>query len=217
MGERILQMMPLLPAALFALVLHEYAHGLAADRLGDPTPRLAGRLTLNPLSHLDVLGTLMLLVAHVGWARPVPIDPRNFDHPRVGMVWVSLAGPLANMAGALGFGLFLRIVPMGPPAISPALWSFWLSFLFWGMVINLVLAAFNLLPLPPLDGSRVLQGLLPVRAASAYGWLGRLGPLPLLVVVVVGRSLLWKMIAPFVRYFGGLFAGEKIVQLLSLS
>jgi len=216
MWSRILTIITLLPAALSALVLHEYAHGLVADRLGDPTPRAAGRLTLNPLRHLDPVGTLMLLVAHIGWARPVPIDPQYFENPRAGMVSVSLAGPLANMAGALSFGLVLRFVPAQILAMSSPPWSVLTSFLLWGMVINLVLAAFNLLPLPPLDGSKVLQGLLPARAASAYGWLGRLGPLPLLVLVVAGRSLLWKTIGPFVRYFGCLFAGQEIVQLLNL-
>jgi len=216
MEERILQIIPLLPAAVLALVIHEYAHGLVADRLGDPTPRDAGRLTLNPLKHLDPLGTLMLLVAHIGWARPVPVDPRNFDHPRSGMVWVSLAGPLSNMAAAFGFGLVLRLWTFAGPAVSSSAGSVLFPFLLWSMIINLVLAVFNLLPLPPLDGSKVLQGLLPVRAAGLYGALGRYGPLLLLAVVLTGRSLLWKMIAPFVKYFGGLFAGAEIVQFLRL-
>jgi Zn-dependent protease len=216
MEERILQIIPLLPAAVLALVVHEYAHGLVADRLGDPTPRDAGRLTLNPLKHLDPLGTVMLLVAHIGWARPVPVDPRNFDHPRAAMVWVSLAGPLSNMAAAFGFGLALRLWTIAGPAVSSSTGSVLFPFLLWGMIINLVLAVFNLLPLPPLDGSKVLQGLLPVRTAVPYGALGRYGPLLLLAVVLAGRSLLWKMIAPFVKYFGELFAGAEIAQYLHL-
>jgi len=216
MEDRILQIIPMLPAVLLALTIHEYAHGLVADRLGDPTPRDAGRLTLNPLKHLDPVGTLMLLIAHIGWARPVPIDPRNFDHPRTGMIWVSLAGPLANMAAALGFGLMLRIVTPETLIASQPLGTSLLSFLLWGLFINLVLAAFNLLPLPPLDGSKVIQGLLPARAADLYGAVGRAGSLLLLAVVLVGRSLLWRTIAPFIRYFGDLFAGEGIVQLLNL-
>jgi len=218
MEGRILHIIPLLPAALLALTLHEYAHCLVADRLGDPTPRHAGRLSLNPLRHIDPVGTLMLLVAHIGWARPVPIDPRNFDRPRAGMIWVSLAGPLANMAAALGFGLLLRIV--SPATLLASSWPLGpglLSFLLWGLFINLVLAVFNLLPLPPLDGSKVLQGLLPARAADLYGSIGRAGPLLLLLVVLAGHSLLWRTIAPFIRIFGSLFAGEEIVQLLNLS
>jgi Zn-dependent protease len=215
MWERILQMMPLLPAVLSALIIHELAHGLVADRLGDPTPRSAGRLTLNPLSHLDPLGTVMLLVAHVGWARPVPINAGYFKNPRAGLISVSLAGPLANMAGALAFGLLLRVLMSRMSALAPGIWSTIFSFLLWGMVINLVLAAFNLLPLPPLDGSKILQGLLPTRSASAQLWWGRLGLLPILLVVVIGRSFLWKVLAPFIRYFGGLFAGEEIVQMLT--
>jgi len=217
MGERLLQIIPALPAVLLALTIHEYAHGLVADRLGDPTPRAAGRLTLNPLRHLDPLGTLMLLVAHIGWARPVPVDARNFDHPRTGMMWVSLAGPLANMAVALGFGLMLRMVPPETLIASWPLGSGLLSFLLWGLFINLVLAAFNLLPVPPLDGSKVLQGLLPSRIADLYGSAGRAGPLLLLLVVLAGRSLLWRVLTPFIRYFGDLFAGQGIVQLLNLS
>jgi Zn-dependent protease len=217
MLERILQIVPLLPAVLLALTVHEYAHGLVADRLGDPTPRDAGRLTLNPLRHLDPVGTLMLLVAHIGWARPVPVDPGNFDHPRRGMIWVSLAGPLANMAAASAFGLLLRFIPPGVLADSGPIGLGLLSFLLWGLFINLVLAVFNLLPLPPLDGSKVLQGLLPPRAARLYGSVGRAGPLLLLLAVVAGRSLLWRAIAPFIRCFAGFFAGEGIVQLLNLS
>ncbi len=147
----------LLPIMLLALTLHEFAHAWTALYFGDPTAKLAGRVTLNPLKHLDPMGTLFLLIAQVGWAKPVPVNPANFSHPRADL-WVSLAGIIANLLQALAFAMTWH----GVRHLAPEMWSpMLIRFLLLGITINLSLALFNLLPLFPLDGSHVLSNLLP--------------------------------------------------------
>ncbi|MDR7567247.1 MAG: site-2 protease family protein, partial [Armatimonadota bacterium] len=140
-------------ALLVAVTVHEYAHAYTAVRLGDPTPKRLGRLTLNPLAHLDPWGTLLLLLAGFGWAKPVPVNPAYFADPRRGMLMVAAAGPLANLAllGALG-----ALARAGTVPELGWLGELWLRLLY----VNAVLAVFNLLPVPPLDGSRILGALL---------------------------------------------------------
>ena len=140
------------PALLIAITIHEYAHALTADAMGDPTPRYLGRLTFNPLAHLDILGAIMLALFHFGWAKPVAINPNNFRNRREGMIKVSLAGPAANLF--LCFLAALIMVSMQrlhvlTPGVS--------AFLLWTMQYNVWFAFFNLLPIPPLDGSRLLM------------------------------------------------------------
>ncbi|HEV2439429.1 MAG TPA: site-2 protease family protein [bacterium] len=175
-----------LAAVLVAATCHEFAHALVADRLGDPTPRSLGRLSLNPLVHLDLVGTLFFVVFGFGWARPVPVNPRYFADPRRGMLQVALAGPLANVTVAFVVGALLRsaVLP-GGPLVADAL-----STLIW---INVILAIFNLIPIPPLDGSRVLESLLVGRQALTYAQLRPYGTVLLLVLLytgVVGRIML---------------------------
>ncbi|MCS7235553.1 MAG: site-2 protease family protein [Armatimonadota bacterium] len=166
-------------AVLVAATVHEYAHAYAAVQLGDPTPRWLGRLTLNPLAHLDPLGTALLLLVGFGWAKPVPVNPAHFQDPRRGVLLVAVAGPLANVCvvGALGVLYRLGLVPEGG-----WLGSFWARMLY----VNAVLAVFNLLPIPPLDGSRVLQALLRGEAEQAYARLQPYGNLLLLVLLATG-------------------------------
>ena len=175
-----------LAAVLVAATFHEFAHAFVADRLGDPTPRTLGRLSLNPLVHLDLLGTLFFVVFGFGWARPVPVNPRHFADPRRGMLQVALAGPLANITLAFVVGALLKIpdLPGGPLAVEV------LSALIW---INVILALFNLIPIPPLDGSRILESLLVGRQALTYSRLQPYGTLLLLGLLytgVVGRIML---------------------------
>lgn len=214
MGERFVELISLAPGILFALVIHECAHGLVADLLGDPTPRYAGRLTLNPLKHLDPIGTIMLFLVRVGWARPVPVNPAYFSNPKVGMIWVSLAGPAANMAGALGCGVLLRLAGSAASGPTTGAMEALVAILSWGMIINLILAAFNMLPLPPLDGSKILMSALPTRGGRAYRRLERWGPLLLLALVLAGRSLVWGYIFPFARFFSLVFAGQHLSHLV---
>ncbi len=173
---------------IFAITVHEVAHGWVAKKFGDNTAYQQGRLTLNPLKHIDWFGTvilpgLLLLTGTgfiFGWAKPVPVDARNFKSPRKDMVWVALAGPVSNLLMAVGWALLVRIgVLIGVEAISlPLIYSG-----IAGISINLVLALINLLPIPPLDGSRVLTGILPSAWAWQYNRLERFGFLILLVLL----------------------------------
>ena len=202
----------LIPVILFALTVHEYAHGMVAYRLGDPTAKQAGRLTLNPLSHLDPMGTVMLFVIGLGWAKPVPVDPRYFANPKRDMLWVALAGPAANMGLALLSGLIIRFLTSDPSAfLSGALGPMLISMMVRSLQINLMLAVFNLLPVPPLDGSKIMYSLLPPQYAHWNYNLERYGPMVLFGLVMMGMftgfSILWLFIGPFVRFFAFLFAG----------
>ena len=168
-----------LPALLVAIVFHEYAHALAANLQGDPTPRAHGRLTLNPLAHLDWIGLAMLWFFRFGWARPVPINPYNFRNPRTGLILTSLAGPLANVLLAFLSLVLLRLNWLGPASPYRLLAELFLTY-------NLILAVFNLIPIPPLDGYRVLSGLLPRGAAGVLDLLERQGWILLIILVATG-------------------------------
>ncbi|MHB8926344.1 MAG: site-2 protease family protein [Bacillota bacterium] len=173
-----------LPGLLIALSFHEYAHARAATALGDDTPRLAGRLTLDPLAHLDPLGTLMILLGGFGWARPVQFNPvRLRGNMRRSSMLVALAGPAMNLVLAFvlytGYDLALRFVPGGFPGdVSQIIVS--------AAYLNVILAVFNLLPIPPLDGSWVLQAFLPWQARRKLEGLQRGGPTLLILLVVTG-------------------------------
>jgi Zn-dependent protease len=186
-------MLYLVPAVLAAVILHELAHGVVARALGDPTAERAGRLTLNPLPHIDPVGFVALVFFHFGWARPVPVDPRYFRHPYRDMVAVAVAGPLANGVWAMVLALALAAVaPLyagGVNAPAPLVVA-----LGAGMEISVSLGLFNLLPVPPLDGSHFVSALWP----AAGRWLTRAGFVLLAVLVlsgVVGRILLPPVLA----------------------
>ena len=176
------------PPVLFAIVFHEVAHGWVANKLGDPTARMLGRLTLNPIKHIDPVGTVLvpavLLLLHspfmFGWAKPVPITPQNFAKPRTGMAWVAAAGPASNllMAGAwVGIAWVAAVLSPQAPWILPLYYMGQ-----FGVVANVVLAVLNLFPLPPLDGSRVLTGLLPPEGARL---MYRIEPYGLFIVAIL--------------------------------
>lgn len=172
MQTYIISILLTLPIILLSLSLHETAHGFAAWRLGDPTARNLGRLTLNPMKHLNPLGFLCMMVAGFGWANPVPVNARYFRKPRRDMALTSLAGPVSNLLLALVFLLLLRFLGLGvlweqvflaPSEFTRNLAYFAILFLYYGVSMNVTLAVFNLLPVPPLDGSRILFLLLPPR------------------------------------------------------
>ncbi len=199
---------------LAAIIFHEVAHGAVAYAFGDPTAARHGRLTLNPLPHIDPVGTVLLpavlLLAPLalgtrpflfGWARPVPIDPRHFRHPRRDVVLVALAGPATNLALAATSALALAALPVSPDPTS-LVWALRLM-ADASIRINCVLAVFNVLPIPPLDGGRVLTAILPLRAARALVGFERYGYV-LLLLVVLNTGVLGTLVRPLVAFFLGL-------------
>jgi Zn-dependent protease len=202
----------LIPPLLFALTVHEAAHGFAALKLGDPTAKILGRLTLNPLAHLDPLGSLIFLMPpHIGWAKPVPVDPRYLKHPRRDMMWIALAGPVSNVILALIFGTILRIIEAVPHQMTSIAEMALVRMVLWSVVLNLSLAVFNMIPIFPLDGSKVLSGLLSPAAAARFQALEPGGPFLLLGLILLGSfsgvSVIGAMVSPVVRHVGGLFTG----------
>lgn len=169
-GEAILmQIIATLFVIFCILPLHEFAHGWMAEKLGDHTARAAGRLTMNPLASLDPFGALFLLLFGFGWAKPVPVNPWNFKKPKRDMAITALAGPVSNLlaalvGGILYFALYLFVLPSASTSVFIAVDAFLSAYI----VINVSLAVFNLLPIPPLDGSRVVSAFLSDRAMAAY-------------------------------------------------
>ncbi|NMB24418.1 MAG: site-2 protease family protein [Firmicutes bacterium] len=181
----------LVPALLFAISVHEFAHGFVAYRLGDPTPKYQGRLTLDPRAHIDPMGALMLLLFRFGWAKPVQVNPSYFKDQRQGMAMVALAGPAANFISAYVFLLTVNILPsMFSPQVGIVLYQF----LLLNMQLNLGLAAFNFLPIPPLDGSKILAWLLPARYGFSFRRLEMYGPVILLLLLATG--MVGRLISP---------------------
>lgn len=155
-----------IPVILLSLTVHEYAHGYMAWLRGDNTAKEAGRLTFNPFAHLDLFGTLMLFLGPFGWAKPVPVNPYNLDNPRRDMKYVSFAGPASNMILGLIFGMTYRFLILNRFLADPH--SYLVIFLQLGILINMGLSFFNLLPIPPLDGSKILMGILPPDKVGSY-------------------------------------------------
>lgn len=157
---------------LLAVTCHEVAHGYVAYRLGDPTAKLAGRLTLNPIKHLDPVGTLVFIVTRmIGWAKPVPVNPYNLQNPHKDMMWVSIAGPATNILLAVISSIIYKILvtmPLTDPFLINKVFIPIALMLQISVVLNIGLAVFNAIPVPPLDGSKILMGLLPPRQAAAY-------------------------------------------------
>jgi Zn-dependent protease len=193
------------PAILFSLTVHEFFHAYLAYRFGDTTARDMGRLTLNPLAHLDLFGTLMMFLSgfRFGWAKPVPVNPYNLRNPRVADFWISAAGPFSNLGLGLIFGVLFRIAHAGSVAIPPGV----IQFLFFGVMINVSLAFFNLIPLYPLDGSHILKSLLPARFEMALLEFERFAPFILMFLIIV-RGV-WFILGPFISFFVSLFTGIK--------
>jgi len=184
---------------LIAVTIHEFSHALTADRLGDPTPRAMGRLTLNPLAHLDPLGTLMIFIAHFGWGKPVPIDPYNFKNPRRDEILVSLAGPTRNFIFMIAISLIIHFIPVS--IFSYVLYTF--------AITNLYLGVFNLLPIPPLDGSKVFLNLMSVE--KSYEWQKAFDRYGFFIVAaclflpVGGSNIISLIVTPIVQFLSNLF------------
>jgi Zn-dependent protease len=201
--ERLIMMIPLL---VIALPVHELAHGYVAYKLGDPTAKDAGRLTLNPLKHLDPIGVIMMLVARVGWAKPVPVNSSYFKNRRAGMILVSMAGPLSNLLLAFIFmmlwGLVVKLITIGTIVISTAAMETFIGYLiefFYVFVfINISLAIFNLIPVPPLDGSRLISAFIPEESYYRFARYEQFVGLAFIVLVMVLPD---NAFSGFIRFF----------------
>jgi len=220
--ERILFFIIFYPMMLLSLSVHESAHAWTAARLGDPTALYLGRVSLNPMRHIDPIGTFLLPFISIltgarliGWGKPVPVNHYNFENPRRAVLWVSLAGPLSNIILALIFALGLRVILfLKPNAQDIMLNSFFLFiakgivvpniyallgiWMLLGSLLNLYLAFFNLIPIHPLDGGGILRGLLPKKLLTQFDYLGRYGIIILLGLVVTGAVRFFLMPADYI-------------------
>ncbi len=202
----------LTPPILLAVTVHELAHGYVAYRFGDPTAKNAGRLTMNPIKHLDLVGTLVFFLTRtIGWAKPVPVNPMYFKNPRKDMIWVSLAGPASNIILAIISAMVLRMT-LGPLSMWQSSASYLLKPLLYmayiSIQINIGLAVFNLIPIPPLDGSKVLMGLLPRDLAIKYEAMEQYGFILILVLVFTGAT--GAIIIPVIDFLNRILIGHII-------
>ena len=203
-GMTLEQVILLIPPLLFALCFHEFSHAYMAYRLGDNTAARMGRLTLNPIAHLDPVGSLMIIFVGFGWAKPVPVDPRHFDNPREGMMKVAFAGPASNLFLAAIGGLCIRyFMPMMSEVIFKVIFNF--------TIINLALSMFNLIPIHPLDGSQIFSGYMIKKNPQLVYKMHEYGPKVLFGLILFGMfsgvSIIWIFIGPFVNIFLSLFTG----------
>lgn len=188
---------------VFSAIIHEYMHGWMADRLGDPTAKNAGRLTLNPIPHIDLFGSILLPVILIatgagfvlGWAKPVPFNPYNLKDQKYGVAKVAVAGPLGNLITALFFGMILRFFPI----VSPQL----ILLLQIVVFINLLLMIFNLVPIPPLDGSKVIMPFLPHEWQMRYASIERYGMFLVVLFIIFGFSLIIPVLNVLFRLIVG--------------
>lgn len=206
-GQELIDLLLSLPAVLLAICVHEYSHARVAYHFGDPTAKLCGRMTLNPIRHFHPIGFLLLVFARVGFAKPVPINPNNFKNRRRDEIWVSLAGPLSNIVMFILFTVALKlylaacnwqglILQYGGNSYFATDWTYYVYImLFYGMLVNLSLALFNMIPLPPLDGSHLLTVLLPRKWMNVYHKLQPFMPYIFIAVWVTG-GLGWLVSKP---------------------
>ena len=197
---------------LFAITLHEAAHGWVAEKLGDPTAKNLGRITINPIKHIDPVGTIVvpLFLAMIspfvlGWAKPVPIEPRYFKSPLLDMALVAVAGPVSNFFMACLWAMF---IVLADSMLEPAkLLTFLLTMGKNGIIINIVLMVLNLLPIPPLDGGRVVAGILPQPLVLPYMKLERYGMVIILLLLVSGilGKIMWPIVQHFIKIIGMIF------------
>jgi len=221
MDNFFLKLSIMLVPGLMAITFHEVSHGYIAYLRGDNTARSLGRLTLNPLKHLDIIGTLMIIVIGIGWAKPVPVNFNNLRSPKRDMIWVSVAGPVTNLILAtLSAGLIRLIIPLTASVPDSSSMQLFLEpvllMLSFSVYINLILALFNLLPLPPLDGGRVLMGLLPNRLALKLSSIEPYGMI-IIIVLVFFTDIFKYTILPMLGVMVHLLAGPQSRMVFSVT
>ena len=199
----------LIPTLMFALSFHEFAHAWMAAKCGDTTAARMGRLSLNPMAHLDMMGSLMILFVGFGWAKPVPVDTRFLQNPRTDMMKVAAAGPVANLILALIGGLILRFLN-GTGLLTESIFVLLLYF----TRINIALAVFNMIPVAPLDGSQIFSGWL-MKTNPQLAWkIQSYGPQVLFGLIlfgyITGFSIIWLVMEPFVSFFMMIFSGISL-------
>ena len=214
MEQFFLKVSIMLVPGLMAITGHELAHGLVAYRRGDTTAYQLGRLTLNPLKHIDPIGMALLFLIGIGWAKPVPVNFSNLRNPRWDMIWVSIAGPLTNLLLAGVSSLLLRLCYQFGGGAGEMVMVPLLLMLAFGVFINLVLAIFNMLPIPPMDGGRVLTGLLPPRLAVVFARFESYGMIAILVLFIMFPAVLSKVIGPPLHLGLDLLIGREIMVYL---
>ncbi|RII31743.1 MAG: site-2 protease family protein [Geobacter sp.] len=221
MDELLFKLSVMLVPGMLAIVCHEVSHGLVAWRFGDPTARMMGRLTLNPFKHIDIIGTIMIFVIGIGWAKPVPVVFSNLRNPKRDMIWVAAAGPITNISLATISAFLLRgVVAFGSPAMPGSSLALFMEplimMLAFSVYINLLLAIFNMIPVPPLDGGRVMVGLLPQQQANA---LARIEPYGMIIIIVLVffTNVFSYVISPLLNLAIQLLAGPQSMLVLGVT
>ncbi len=215
MNPQLMNYISMVIPILLALTVHEYSHGYIAYRLGDNTAKNMGRLTLNPISHIDPIGMIMLFVIGMGWAKPVPINIYAFKHPKRDLALSAAAGPASNFLMAAVAGLCFRIFPqLVPMTNDPGIILFLKLNLVYFLLINVGLGIFNLIPIPPLDGSKILRGFMPDKGVHIIDYLERYGGIILLAIVFLGRitgfSVFGKLLGPLINGLVHFFSGLQL-------
>jgi len=193
---------------IFSIGIHEFSHALIADRLGDPTPRAQGRLTINPLAHLDPIGMILIVVIGFGWGKPVVYDPYNLNNPHRDSAYIALAGPVSSLLTAIVFALLVHIVPVATPIVQ---------ILMYAVRLNVMLALFNFIPVYPLDGFRIVSGLLPAQSREDWNQLSHYGIIILILLIFPlfgNSSVLSLLISPSISFITSLLLPHGIAGIL---
>jgi Zn-dependent protease len=206
----IIRLLYYLPPLLLALSFHESAHAYMAYRFGDTTARDGGRISLNPIAHIDPLGLIAILFFPIGWAKPVMINPYNLKNPIKDNIWISLAGPASNLILAALFGIVFRFAY--EPFSSSVAGQYFIQLIQISVILNINLMVFNLIPIPPLDGFHILEGIVPTETYVKLQQIRQFGPLLLIVFVIFGGSILWAILGPIQRILGGFLLGVPITM-----
>jgi len=212
MANQIAEWIVRIPVLLFAITIHEYAHGRAALAFGDSTAKNAGRLTMNPISHLDPIGAICLFLFNFGWAKPVPVNIRYFKNIRNDTILMALAGPVTNLATAFAAGILMRYF------LFPS--EVYIKILLYMIIMNAGLGLFNLLPIPPLDGSHVLENLLPYSMGQKFREASRYAPMVLILILLIDNftnvNILGRVLSYPIFKVCYLFGGDHFLQLYRL-